>query len=230
MDLGMYGFDLILGAEMGASNNLAIDSKSMLYVPVRILDRVSPNFNFYTKDYYEKSYTIGMINTASGRFERGFGEWPADYHEKIMPHLDDRYVVVKDDSVYVSYNASPLIQVYSPYPDFKLQYSFGVEGTDLDNSYRSVRSREEKREHKSKRGFYSHIYYDETEGLIFRSYIKSKSPERKAGIQVYKDGELIADLNTPRHFNVIGKIGDYYYADGNQDEEKDLLQVYRFKF
>ena len=229
-DLGMYSFDLVLGREKGASNTLALDSKGMLYVPLRILTRTNRGFNMYKAAYYEKSLSLGVISWQGAVFERGFGEWPAAYDQQLLPHLDDRFVMVKQDSIYVGYNASPLIQVYSPYPDLELQYSFGMKGSSIDDDYRSIRSQQDLAEYTTTRGRYTHLHYDSESNLVFRSYIKTKSPETRAGLQIYRDGQLLADVPTPPHFNVIGKIGEFYYADGNQDEANDLLQVYRFRF
>ena len=49
-------------------------------------------------------------------------------------------------------------------------------------------------------------------------------------MQIYHQKRLIGDVEVPNFFNVIGKIGDYYYADGSLDNpDNEEIVVYKFK-
>ena len=77
-------------------------------------------------------------------------------------------------------------------------------------------------------GYYSHIFADEEHNLLFRSFINDKKTY-DGGVQVYRNKVLIGEIKTNGKFNVIGRIGDYYYADGIMNEENETLTIYRFK-
>ena len=71
-------------------------------------------------------------------------------------------------------------------------------------------------------------YVDES-GLLFVSY--RKDLEDSDGLQVYKDGYLIADVIVPKKFRVMGYVAPYYYSYiiPLLDEDDDSLIMYRFK-
>ena len=64
---------------------------------------------------------------------------------------------------------------------------------------------------------------------LFRSY-KKKDIE-KDGLQIYKEGKLIADVSVPTNFRVMGYMAPYYYSYiiPNKDEEDNSLMLYRFR-
>ena len=64
--------------------------------------------------------------------------------------------------------------------------------------------------------------------LLFVSY--RKDSEDLDGLQIYKNGQLIADVIVPKKFRVMGYIAPYYsYIIPLLDEEDDSLIMYRFK-
>lgn len=71
-------------------------------------------------------------------------------------------------------------------------------------------------------------FMDETD-LLFVSY--RKDSEDSDGLQIYKNGQLIADVIVPKKFRVMGYIAPYYYSYiiPLLDEEDDSLIMYRFK-
>ena len=224
-DEGMYSLDIIYGNAFLSANTLTIVQDSIVLVPVRILERVNPDFNIRTKEYYSNSNTLGVINIHSGRFEKTFGNWPPEYKDRILPSYDNKFTTNKNDTVLVSYNASHRIQAYSPYPELNLLYEFGVKQDELTNNYVDFSPQNDR---KDESGFYSHIYYNEEDDIIFRSYINDKS-NLVGGVQMYKDKILIGDQPTLGRFNVLGKMGGYYYAEGTFSEENESLQIFKFK-
>jgi hypothetical protein len=224
-DEGMYSLDIIYGNAFLSSSTLTILQDSIVVVPVRILERVNPDFNMTTKEYYSSSNTLGVININSGKFERTFGNWPLEYKDRILPSYDNKFTTNKNDTILVSYNASHRIQAYSSYPELTLLYEFGVKQDKLMSNYIDFKSQNDR---KDESGFYSHIYYNAEDNIIFRSYINDKS-SLVGGVQMYKDKKLIGDQQTLGRFNVLGKLEGYYYAEGTFNEEKEQLQIFKFK-
>lgn len=151
-----------------------------------------------------------------------------DYvEEKYSSFFAYNYMSIKNDSLYVTYSADSFIYVYDK--DNNLSHKFGVSGPDMKNSYLLAKSLNFymdnfKMAHKNY-GFYTSIYVDED--YVFRSYTKNKG--EIGGLQIYKNEDLIYDIEVPKKFNVIGKINDCYYADGIVDEEKNILGVFKFE-
>src|SRR6218665_3693476 len=82
-------------------------------------------------------------------------------------------------------------------------------------------------EEMKKYGHYDFLCHDQKNKLTFRSYKKAES--KLSGLQVYNGQyNLIADVDTPWDFQVIGDIAPYYYASGIINEEKEILGIYRF--
>ncbi len=68
---------------------------------------------------------------------------------------------------------------------------------------------------------------DET-GILFRTYVKGQNSGTD-GLQVYKDGILIADVGVPKGFKVVGYMEPYYYSQVFEDEENGRLEIMRFR-
>ena len=71
-------------------------------------------------------------------------------------------------------------------------------------------------------------YVDET-GLLFRSYRKGGGSATD-GLQVYRDGVLVGDVDVPLGFRMAGYVAPYYYSYVVPDEEGERLYMFRFKW
>ena len=49
------------------------------------------------------------------------------------------------------------------------------------------------------------------------------------GLQIYKDGVLLGDINVPKGLKVMGYVSPYYYSYVIADEEREIMYMYRFK-
>ncbi len=49
------------------------------------------------------------------------------------------------------------------------------------------------------------------------------------GLQIYRNGILIGDVDVPRHLKVMGYIAPYYYSYVVSDDEEERLYLYRFE-
>lgn len=225
---GTYSFNFTNG--LYDSKHLSVNSKEEFYMSLWISPGVNPSFHGYdgNTNYFKNSRAIGLANAISGEVLKVFGNKPSQYQEyETTPIFDFFNYDLKDDSLFVAFAAADLMQVYTP--NQELAYEFGVAGTDMNKDYEGVRDIEtsEKiwRKEYSEKGYYYHVYVSD-EDLLFRSYTKNDS---LGGLQVYKGVTLVGDFTVPKRFSVLGKIDDYYYADGYIDEESDQLGIYRFR-
>ena len=51
----------------------------------------------------------------------------------------------------------------------------------------------------------------------------------KDGLQVYSENCLIADIEVPRDFEVIGYIAPWFYARGFCNYDNEEIVIYKFK-
>jgi hypothetical protein len=212
------------------SKYLPINSKGEFYMSLWISPGINPSFHGYdgNTDYFKESYAIGLANANTGKVTKVFGKKPSQYQDyEITPLFDFLNYDLRNDSLYVTFAVADLIQVYSP--SQKLMYEFGVAGTDMNKNYEEVTDIEtsEKvwQQEYLEKGYYYHVFASD-DNRVFRSYTKDGS---RGGLQVYEGKVLVGDYVVPKRFSVIGRIGDYYYADGYMSEESDELGIYRFK-
>jgi hypothetical protein len=64
--------------------------------------------------------------------------------------------------------------------------------------------------------------------MFFRGYKKGGGAINE-GLQIYREHTLIADIDVPVGFKVLGLINGYIYASGEIDEDAGEIYVYRFK-
>ena len=69
------------------------------------------------------------------------------------------------------------------------------------------------------------MYIDDN--FIFRGYTKSNL--KNDGLQVYKNDLLIADLNFPKGYKIIGKIDNDYYASKIEIKKREDMHVLKLK-
>lgn len=103
----------------------------------------------------------------------------------------------------------------------------------MNTDYLSVYDYKEcRKNYRSERNTKSHYYWieyvDET-GMLFRSY--NKDSDTVDGLQIYRDGVLVGDVEVPKKFRVMGYIAPYYYSYiiPLLDENDDSLIMYKFK-
>ena len=49
------------------------------------------------------------------------------------------------------------------------------------------------------------------------------------GLQIYKNGVLLGDVDVPKNSHVIGYIPPFYYAAIDTDDESETITMYKFK-
>ncbi len=209
---------------------LATGTKSA-FLPVEINGRINRELDWFANypQHIKHGLTIARINLQSGQVDKVFGRHDKAYLAKPNIAHDFINLDLKGNRLFANQGIAEKISVYDL--DGHLLYRFGVVGRDMNTDYEQTSTFNETamriRELNRKYGFYYHIYADRTSHYFFRSYSKGNSPI--GGLQIYYDTTLIADAQVPVRFNVIGKTGNTYFADGIVDEENEILALFTFK-
>ena len=191
-----------------------------------------PDFVFGS-DYEKEVCHIGVVEMAEGKALKSeiqglpsmFSDDRAKYRGMDFVAFD---IDIKDN-MYVGFAADSLVYVFDH--NRKPKYAFGRSGVDMDTDYERFGSLDEMKAYRTnitKKGYYYWIEYIDETGICFRSY-KKGADSKYDGLQVYKDGKLLADCETPKGFKVVGYIAPYYYSQIIGGEEDGSLMVYRFK-
>lgn len=187
------------------------------------------------KQYLEGAYHLGVVDLKEGKdLPMEIQGFPALYREdpsKYPFFLDNiDFDFDSNGNLYLGYNADPLIYVFDT--ERNPIHAFGLTGRDMDTSYESMNTIDDVQkvaETILDKGFYSWIEYIDETGTLFRSYKKGSHSEFD-GLQAYSSkGQIIADVEVPKGFKVIGYIAPYYYSQIYSDEETSSLYIYRFK-
>lgn len=196
-----------------------------------------PDFNYldHMDDYLAKCRHIWKIDVDAkedkGLFLPGYPESYQEEPYENVPFLGTCFDLDKQGNFYVKYDKDSLIYEYSH--DFEPIRTYGYAGEDMNLDYQAIHSYKESRKvyrsERNTRGYYYWIEYVDETGLLFVSY--RKDSEESDGLQVYKDGRLIADVIVPKTFRVMGYVAPYYYSYVIPllDEDDDSLIMYRFQ-
>lgn len=196
-----------------------------------------PNFNYleHMDDYLKKCYHIWEIDI-NRKEDKGLlaPGYPESYYEepyKNVPFLGTCFDIDNQGNFYVKYDKDSLVYEYTH--DFEPLKTYGYAGLDMNTDYIPIHSYKESRKNyrseRNNRGYYYWVEYVDETDLLFVSY--RKDSEDSDGLQIYKNGQLIADVIVPKKFRVMGYIAPYYYSYiiPLLDEEDDSLIMYRFK-
>ncbi|GAB2623010.1 hypothetical protein GCM10026987_20460 [Belliella aquatica] len=205
------------------------------------IETSNPKLNFLMHEkYYKKSANYGEFDLKTGKILRVLGKKPPIYLKyKYIPHFDFYYHDLSDDEIYISFEPDSLIYIADK--DFNFKEAFGVSGKGMIQEYIEVSELDDYDDYwkgnRARNGFYRQIKFIAEDDLLFRTY-NTGSKDRSSTeyednplrMQIYKSKVLIGDVEIPNYFKVIGKIGEYFYADGsggNPDNEE--IVVYKFK-
>lgn len=205
------------------------------------IETSNPKLNFLMHNrYYQETANYGEFDLKTGKILRILGQKPPVYLKyNFIPHFDFYYHDITENEIYISFEPDSLIYIADN--NFKYKEAFGVSGVGMIQDYTEVNNMEDYetywRPNRAQKGFYRHLKYIPEDNIMFRTYTigvadnksfdYASNPQR---MQIYRDKVLIGDVEVPNYFKVIGKIGEYYYADGsggNPDNEE--IVVYKFK-
>lgn len=226
--LGLYELDW---KSKGQNTSFIIDeSGSQVLLPITMSH---PTLNGYiSEEYYQSVAVLGRYDLKKKMVLEGFGRRSDKYLEqKFVPNFDFSFFTKSKKEILVSFAIDPLIHVFGA--DGELVYKFGVDGIEMRESYPKTNTIEDALDNYKldleKAGFYHLIYLNEANNLTFRTYFPQGAGKGYARLQIYQDKTLIGDVRVPERFRILGKIGDFYFADGIVDEINDRLGFYKFK-
>lgn len=183
--------------------------------------------------YLKEAYAIAELDIAGNEYSSLLGKgYPHSYREnpETKRILSASYFDIdKQGHIYATYEADSIIYVFDKQDNGISAY--GRAGKDMDMDYAAVNSlidgRKLYRDERNKRGYYNWIEYIDETGVLFRSYQKGGGSSSD-GLQIYKDGVLIGDVDVPKGFKVAGYAAPYYYSKVIADEDNEKLTVYKF--
>lgn len=205
------------------------------------IESSNPKFNFVMHpEYYTDSYLYAKVDLENGKVLELKGKHSKIYQNyKFLPHFDYYYHDRNGDELYLSFEPDSLIYILDK--NFEVKEAFGNSGKEMDQSYVEVSTVEDWEDYwrinRAQKGFYKYVKFFPEEEVLFRTYTVGNSdplafeygdnPQR---MQIYKNRQLVGDVEVPNFFKVIGKLGEYYIADGSADNpDNEELLLYRFK-
>lgn len=226
--LGLYEIDW--KSRGNSTDILIMEGENRALLPITMSH---PSLNGYiSEEYYKEVSVFGCYDFKNKVVNKSFGRRSEEYlSHRFIPNFDFSHFTKRNNELLVSFAIDPLIHVYGF--DGVLKYKFGIKGMDIKTTYPKTNTIDDALDNYKldlkKAGFYQAIYSDESKELTFRTYYPTGSEAGNARLQIYEKNVLIGDVLVPARFQVIGKIGDTYYADGIIDELNDRLGIYTFK-
>lgn len=186
----------------------------------------SDEFNITIPEYYKTARIIEPRDVRTGD--------PFPLLGRISPAVGymtafqkDFFRITDSGDFFVAYEADDLIYVYDS--KYKLKYSFGQQGKNMNKDYKTLNVENFNNDlmvEQEIRGRYTSlsIWGD----LTFRTYLTG-SPDYQNRLQIYDETTMIADVQVPFGFKVMGYIDPYFYSEFICDEDNENLEIYRFK-
>jgi hypothetical protein len=149
-----------------------------------------------------------------------------------MPHLDFFSYLLQNDTLFVNHAADPLIYAYR-FPD-ELLFTFGTECEGINRNYSSSsKFTDDLAEDMKKVGINTQIFNCNELNMFFRVYLKG-GISNPFGLQIYdnRSYDLLADMELPKFFKLLGYREPYLYGITMFPEETDdqtNYTVYKLK-
>lgn len=193
-----------------------------------------PAFNFIRtpKKYFKDCRVIAQMNLSDGEITNMLGRYSPVYMDN--PSFKQisltSFDISKKGEFYVQQEADSLIYIYDQ--NYVIKESFGFQGKNMKMPTKVLANIDDfqryYKEERQKNGFYNWVELIDETGVLFRSYKKSEDSSFD-GLQIYKNKTLIADVEVPKGFKVVGYIPPFYYSNEYIDEENEKINIYKFK-
>lgn len=192
-----------------------------------------PNFNALTErqKVLKDGRIIAKVDLKNSKLTNVIGRLSPVYSKYKLPQfMLTSFDITNKGEFYVCYEVDPTIYLYDK--DYNILKAFGYSGKNMNTNYEELDKLSEVRkkynQQREECGYYNWIEFIDETNTLFRSYTKGKT-EKSDGLQIYKDGVLIADVDVPKGFKVSAYIAPYYYSDVISDLESEFLKLYKFK-
>ena len=186
---------------------------------------------FHRDDYIDKAAVLMKVSKSTGEMAP-IGRYSDFYvrNKNKVKHLPYCYFDTDGDGgFYFTYQVDSLVYHYDK--DFNLLESFGRQGRDMCVELSNPGTTEDSfvEAFMADKDRVGHYYWIKRCGdFVFRSYFKSKE-SRTDGLQIYKDGTLIGDVDVPHAFRLAGKGKDWFFTNIAFDENSGAMSFYKFK-
>lgn len=203
--------------------------KDQIIIPI-ITEHIDYN-GFYknanAQDFWLKSYNFLTIDIQNRKTKKLFGHYPPIFRERNIPVFSLLYFDIENENIYCSYRADSLIYIRNNKGE--LVKSIGYAASSINGNYPDTETFEDyskhRREHEKQYGFYKQIKV--VNKYLFRSY--KKDGELGYGLQIYKNDNLIGDINFVEEVNMIGYSDGFYYGVLPVDIDSELFRIIKFK-
>lgn len=182
-------------------------------------------------DYFEKAAVLMKVSKSDGEM-LPIGRYSDFYvkNKQKVRHLPYYYFDADGEGgFYFTYQVDSLVYHYDK--DFKLVESFGRQGRDMCVELSDPGSTEDSfvEAFMTDRDKVGRYYWIKKCGeYLFRSYFKSQDSTTD-GLQIYKDGTLVGDVDVPHGFRVSGLCGGYYVTSIAFNDAEDGMNFFKFK-
>lgn len=223
-------YNIMEFADFGISFYLLSDTT--LLFPINIVNRMTKNPDKIDSRRYEDGAIFGKLDLTTMKVEEVLGKFPEIYKHNPMPEMEFFQYVVADNLLYVNHAVDSLIYVYQ-YPN-NLQYTIGYECTGIDRSYTITKltSQNEIFQNDIQRiGLNTGLVLCSENNTLCRTYMK-KVATGTSGLQIYRNNNLLADVEMPAYFKLLGYHGGYYYGVRLiplEDMEHTYIVLYRIQ-
>lgn len=224
-DIGIYEVEY-------AKNKLRVYNDEYLFFPI-VTEHV--NFNAYegknARNYYRESSNLAKLSLESGEIEKILCNYPPVY-EQYRYASNFKYILFDIDQEKLIFSFEIDSLVYQMNLQDSTILSYGNAGINMNTRYPEYQTLEDTDEHayecRQGYGYYRDFTWISETNILFRSYRKREAPTPD-GLQVYQNKCLLADVEVPRDFEIIGYIAPWYYASVTPDYDNEKFIIYRFK-
>lgn len=200
-----------------------------------------PYCNYFLPIFHKQCPIILQIDIMTGAWEDMYGRWSPEYlkYNGLGQFSFLTFDIDSQGRFYVCFEIDPRIYVYDR--EFKPLYSFGERGTHMDTNYTEFnlngnihnpvnlkKINEIYQSDHANKGYFKTMKLFDKRNLLFRTYSKNEKKE-KDGLQIYNGEKLIADVDVPKSFKVVGYSNPWFYAETDGINESELFSLYRFK-
>lgn len=184
--------------------------------------------------YLTDAYAIAELDIDANEYTSLLGKgYPHSYRDNPAKKriLSASYFDIdKQGHIYATYETDSTVYVFDKYENGIS--AFGRAGKDMNLDYVAVSNLKDARKHYGEerrgKGYYNWIEYVDDTDVLFRSYQKG-GDSHDDGLQIYKDGVLVGDVDVPKGFKVAGYSAPYYYSKVIADEDNEKLKAYKFR-
>lgn len=191
------------------------------------------NMNFIESpdSYFANVHYLAKMNIYTGKVEKMLGKYSSIYQEsKCLKQFSFvNFDIDAGGTFYVSFESDSLIYTYDK--DFFPICSYGYSGEKMQNKQVVFSTFDDfsngYEQNRAESGYYTGLKYINDTNILFRSYQRGDDASCD-GLQIYKDGLLLGDVNVPFGFKIVGYIAPYYYATSGINEEKESVEMFKF--